>query len=657
MTVLRYRLVPHPGPVARLRARGFAVLGWWVSIGVCVAAAQEASVLPGTPPRPPLRFAVIGDYGVDTVEEADVARKVAELRPDLVITVGDDNYPAGEAATIDANIGRHYARWIGNYSGAFGPGAIANQFFPSLGNHDWVATGAAPYLSYFTLPGNERYYDFVRGPVHFYAIDSDGHEPDGNTATSIQAQWLQSRLATATEPFQVVYFHHPPFSSASHGDTPELQWPFGAWGADLVLSGHDHSYERVQRDGLTYVVNGLGGAPRYGFGAPVAGSAVRYNADHGAMIVDATPSRLTLEFVSRTGFVQDRTTIGPTPITPTQVTLVASGSTWRYRDDGVDPPVNWNQPGFDDSSWSSGPAQLGYGDGDEATVVSFGSDPNAKHVTTWFRRTFTVADPTLLGTVAIEILRDDGAIAYLNGVEVVRTNMPAPPTTSASLAPNSIGGAAESAFTAWTLPEGLLVAGTNTLAVEVHQNAPTSSDVSFDLRLRAQSWGTRLVARGSTWRYRDTGVAPPFEWIQPTYDDSSWSIGPAQLGYGDGDEATVISYGPNPSQKHVTSWFRHTFTLPGSPTYSSATLRLLRDDGAIVHVNGVEVFRQNLPRSGVTPSTTTEYPIVRGDENTFVDTRIDGALLHPGPNVITVELHQDSPSGPDASFDLELFGL
>src|SRR6185295_7904816 len=115
------------------------------------------------------------------------------------------------------------------YTGAYGAGATTNRFFPALGNHDWVAEGAAPYLAYFTLPGNERYYDFVRGPVHFYALDSDPSEPDGITASSVQANWLRLALAAAPEPFQVVYFHHPPYSSGGHGDTPDLQWPFRAW--------------------------------------------------------------------------------------------------------------------------------------------------------------------------------------------------------------------------------------------------------------------------------------------------------------------------------------------------------------------------------------------------------------------------------------------
>lgn len=612
--------------------------------------------VPGPLVRPRTHVAVIGDFGVDTPDEARVALLVERLQPQFVVTLGDNNYPLGSPTTIDANIGKYYSKWIGNYTGAYGSGSPQNRFFPCLGNHDWYDPGAAGYFAYFTLPGNERYYDFVRGPVHFYALDSDGSEPDGNTANSVQAQWLQARLATATEPFQVVYFHHPPFSSGPHGDEPLMQWPFGALGVDLVLSGHDHGYERIVRAGTPYVVNGIGGAPLYTFGPAVGGSALRFAREHGALVLDATDKVLSLELVTASGSVQDRFLLPATPVTPVSVTLSPAGAVWRYLDTGAAPVASWTQPGFDDSTWNSGPAQLGYGDGDEATVVSYGTDPAHKHVTTWFRRTFAVADPTLVTSPRVELLCDDGAVVYLNGVEVVRSNLPPAPTTESTLAPLAIAGADESVFTAWALPSGLLQAGTNTLAVEVHQVSVSSSDVSFDLRVGAESVGTRLVATGSTWRYRDSGIAPAPDWRETTYDDSTWSLGAAQLGYGDGDEATVVSAGPNPSQQHVATWFRHTFVLPGTPNFRTGVLRLLADDGAIVWLNGVEVFRRNVPRYGVDAQTTAAFALDAPEEAEFVETWIDAALLRPGANLIAVELRQDSVTSPDASFDLELLG-
>jgi tartrate-resistant acid phosphatase type 5 len=247
-------------------------------------------------------MAVIGDFGSAGPAEAAVAELVASWSPELVITTGDNNYEVGGASTIDENIGQYYHAFIAPYVGKLGTGANENRFFPSLGNHDWRTPGARPYLEYFALPGNERYYELTWGPLHLFALDSDPHEPDGIDAESTQAQWLRERLAASTSPWQLVYMHHPPYSSGDHGSTPALQWPFAEWGADVVLSGHDHHYERLERDGIVYFVNGLGGNPeRYELRTELPGSEVRFNDEHGAMLVEATPERLELRFVTAAG--------------------------------------------------------------------------------------------------------------------------------------------------------------------------------------------------------------------------------------------------------------------------------------------------------------------------------------------------------------------
>ena len=106
------------------------------------------------------------------------------------------------------------------------------------------------------------------------------------------------------------------------------------------------------------------------------------------------------------------------------VALVSLGATWRYLDDGSDPGPGWAQPVFDDASWSAGPAELGYGDGDEATVVGYGSNSSSKDPTTYFRHAFEVADAGVLNQCSGRLLADDGAIVYLNGEEVFRVRMP-----------------------------------------------------------------------------------------------------------------------------------------------------------------------------------------------------------------------------------------
>lgn len=274
-----------------------------------------------TPPPPgTIRFAIIGDYGSGSLGEQAVADLAKSWNPDFVLTTGDNNYPLGELQTIDHNIGQFYHEFIYPYLGSYGQGADINRFFPTLGNHDWETNNAKPYLDYFTLPGNERYYHFAWGPAHFFAIDSDEREPDGRLAASIQGTWLQTQLATSDAAWNVVYMHHPPYSSsAKHGSSDDMRWPYRDWGADAVLAGHDHVYERLLIEGMPYFVNGVGGSTIYSFGQPLPGSQVRYNNDFGAMLVEADETYMSFRFITRTGEVIDtftlRTESSETPTT------------------------------------------------------------------------------------------------------------------------------------------------------------------------------------------------------------------------------------------------------------------------------------------------------------------------------------------------------
>jgi hypothetical protein len=260
------------------------------------------------------RFAVIGDYGLAGQPEADVAALVDRWGVDSIVTVGDNNYLDGAAETIDANIGQYYHAYIAPYVGSYGAGAGAsareNRFFPALGNHDWHTPGAQPYLAYFTLPGNERYYAVRRGPIEFFILDSDEREPDGMTVDSVQAQWLREQLAASAAPWKLVVLHHAPYTSSLRRDSNRtLQWPFAEWGADAVLAGHDHLYERLEAEGIPYLINGAGGKELYAFGPPEAESIVRYNQDYGAQLINATAQCLNLSFFSRADILIDSVTL------------------------------------------------------------------------------------------------------------------------------------------------------------------------------------------------------------------------------------------------------------------------------------------------------------------------------------------------------------
>ncbi|MBI4601843.1 MAG: DNRLRE domain-containing protein [Planctomycetes bacterium] len=164
-------------------------------------------------------------------------------------------------------------------------------------------------------------------------------------------------------------------------------------------------------------------------------------------------------------------------------TLIAPASAWRYDDTGTDLGTAWGTAAFDDSSWASGPAQLGYGDGDEATVLSFGPDANDKHPTCYFRQAFSLPDPSAYQTYTVRFVRDDGLVIYANGQEAVRSNMPSGTIAYGTFASSAVGAPDESAWQELPLDAALLVPGDNLIAVEVHQANSTSSDLSFALEL------------------------------------------------------------------------------------------------------------------------------------------------------------------------------
>ena len=126
--------------------------------------------------------------------------------------------------------------------------------------------------------------------------------------------------------------------------------------------------------------------------------------------------------------------------------VVAPGELWSYRDDGMDLGTAWRDVGFDDSSWKTGPAELGYGDRDEATVVAFGPSSGNKFITTYFRHKVSVRDPGGVLRLRLQLLFDDGVVVYINGIEVVRSNMPAGLIRANTRASGTRSGVAESRF-------------------------------------------------------------------------------------------------------------------------------------------------------------------------------------------------------------------
>jgi hypothetical protein len=432
------------------------------------------------------------------------------------------------------------------------------------------------------------------------------------------------------------------------------------------------------------------------------------------------------------------------PVTVTlQTALIPLGSLWTYLDDGVPQGPEWRDSFYDDSQWNAGYGELGYGDGDEATVVNFGPDANTKYITTYFRHGFEVANPTSLQSLTLGLRRDDGAVVYLNGNEVFRSGMEEDvEILHETLARDTAGEAGEFILFNKQVPPSLLVSGQNVIAVEVHQAALTSSDLSFDLLLRANvssspatlsitnpsptatffapadiTFGidaydsdssivsvelvedgtvlaedrifpyavtapgfavgthtvvaraidesgvtaesapfvfrvlelpivTTLVSTGSVWRYLDDASDQGTAWIEPSFDDSNWLEGAAELGFGDSRETTALTSGA------ITYYFRHAFSFEGPNNATNLLVQVRRDDGVALYLNGTPVGRSNLPEGDLlfdTPAGADTDP-----ETDFRQIWIPAQLLLNGINLLAAEVHQSSATSSDVTFDLSL---
>lgn len=168
--------------------------------------------------------------------------------------------------------------------------------------------------------------------------------------------------------------------------------------------------------------------------------------------------------------------------------LIAKQSNWKYLDSGITPDAAWTSESFNDATWKQGAAELGYGDSDENTKV------NGNIFTCYFRKEFTLTEPlSTIKNAVIDLLKDDGAIVYINGVEVLRVNMPQGEIDYGTAALSTISKSAESSFTSFDVNTSMLHAGQNIVAVEVHQVKTSSSDLSFDLSLQLGRFNPDII--------------------------------------------------------------------------------------------------------------------------------------------------------------------
>ena len=336
---------------------------------------------------------------------------------------------------------------------------------------------------------------------------------------------------------------------------------------------------------------------------------------------------------------------------------VARGAMWRFNDTGTDLGTAWRAPAFDDSGWAFGPGVLGYGD-PVATALSFGPSSAAKYPTYYLRHNFEVSDAALYDSLTFQIRRDDGAVVYLNGVEQFRTNMPAGTIGYNTLASAVVDGADETTYYTFKVPSTQLADGPNVLAVEMHQQRANSSDMTFDLEvsghLKPVKADVAVLNPGTAWKYLADGSNQGTAWQAPAFNDAGWASGSAVLGYGNGDETTTVSFGPNPTNKYITTYFRKTFTVADTAGYRGLELQLTRDDAAVVYLNGTEVLRSNLAPGALTYQSLALTAVEGAAETTPVMAFLDKRLLKQGANTLAVEVHKFNATETDLRFDLGL---
>ncbi len=162
-----------------------------------------------------------------------------------------------------------------------------------------------------------------------------------------------------------------------------------------------------------------------------------------------------------------------------------------------------------------------------------------------------------------------------------------------------------------------------------------------------------LIPLGASWKYKDSGISPGNTWITAAYNDANWATGNAQFGYGEGDEATVVNFGANPNNKFVTTYFRKVIAIQNLAQIKKMDMRIKRDDGIVIYVNGFEAYRDNMP-AGVISYSTLSTTVASDDGQSFLSNKLPKNLFVNGNNVIAVEIHQNSITSSDLSFDFEL---
>jgi len=552
------------------------------------------------------RIWVVGDSGTGGSRQAEVRDAmlgwVGAQPPDIYLHVGDMAYSDGTTNEFTDNFFTMYSDIL-----------RSTVCWPAMGNHEGHSsdsgTESGPYYDAYVLPrdgvaggmpsGTEAYYPFDHANVHFVVLDSHDspRAPDG-----AMLQWLDADLAATDATWIVAYWHHPPYTKGSHDSDRESQLIqmrenalpiLESYGADLILGGHSHIYER------SFLARGAYDTPTTTAGYIVDSGDGRVDGDGPYDALAGTVYVVAGHGGTGVGGSADHPLMYFSELDQGSVILDVSGPTLTLRNIRRDGEVT-----------------------DEMTLVK-GADDALLLVTPLGGETVTAGDPLPIRWLA----PDDTAN--------VRVEL------------SLDGGGSWGELEASTPNDGEVVVTapevrTDRARVRVTDvDRPERSDESGDFALV----GTRMftpIGFGGRWEYHDGPTAPASDWNTTT---GGWPEGDAELGYGDGDEVTeLLDADPNVP----TVYFRQSITLDGPVT--RAELDVLYDDGIAVFVNGTQVLGIHVD-DGLDHDTFASG----GDgDDARASRTIDGSVFTTGENVIAALVKQSSASSSDLSFDLQL---
>jgi hypothetical protein len=346
--------------------------------------------------------------------------------------------------------------------------------------------------------------------------------------------------------------------------------------------------------------------------------------------------------------------------------LITNHVSWKYLDNGTNQGTGWSATGFNDVAWASGNTILGYGDLDTdlpTHQVGYGGNTQNRYITTYFRKSFNVVNPAAYSSLDLSLICDDGAVVYLNGTEIYRQGMPVGVIASSTLATASVGEPNERIWANVNFSTAQLLTGNNVIAIEIHQVAITSSDIAMNFLLAANiippSANDSLIVNHAAWKFLDNGTNQGTAWSATGFNDVSWASGNTILGYGDLDTdlpTHQVGYGGNTQNRYITTYFRKSFNVVNPASYISLSLSLICDDGAVVYLNGTEIYRQGMPVGAITSTTLATASVGEPNERVWTNVNVSSAQLLAGNNALAVEIHQVAITSSDIAMNLLLKG-